>query len=963
MPVHVRCPNSECGKSLQCPDEHAGKVVQCPACGMQMQVPAAAPESTGPQTLGDYQLVRKIGQGGMGAVYEALQVRLNRTVALKILPAKSTQDRGFLERFYREAQAAAALNHPNIIQVYDIAEDQGHHFFAMELVDGENLMERLKRGGAIPSEEALEIIEQVAVGLQFAHQRSIIHRDIKPDNIMLSRDGQVKLADLGLAKSTEDDKGITQTGAGLGTPYYMAPEQAEDARNVDHRADIYALGITMLNLVTGKRPFDGDSAYSIIIQHRERELPAAQELGASISRGLEAVIHKMAAKDVSQRYQDYDSLLSDLGKVRSGQPPEAIAEKLRDLPTTPAISSHRTARARVATEKPEGKGKSWAAMAVAAVVLVAGIGVFLAMQSMLRSPQPRASATTSPARARARPSARAGSPGEGTARTEDLAALQAAAESYAREHPDEFAEIIGKFREVKSRGRGTVHGMEATDRVKAWQEKWDEAARAELSKRRLSAQEHLAAGQFAEAEKLWQEFPANLETESAKRRVAEETVRVWEELKGVAQRLDAEAEPLLAKEPSELSPGDLKALAALKAKAENPPEGLPDEATEALVSLVGKIDDSLEGHQESHAAERAEAFNTFWRHYERLMKARKFEPVEALLKRSKEAHEGEAMTRLAADTQIVKELLARTESNLPRLMGRNIRVGGISMKVSEVKDGRMYVDRGGAQMALGPEQLDSQTLLSLALSSDDGPGTILKQKALFMFYYGESSDAVKALKEAAESGVDLSWYQARLAPVLVTSTTPSEAEAKLPGPKPEPAAPPKEKPKRGRFKPGLVGRTKISGKPVDIVWICEHGQTFRHDELAKVVTARLRSMPRGGLSVVFQGGLHLKRGMKVQIRHVGGSSTGGVHSLSIDGKVVSQVGDDRSKNHVSEQGLARGKHTIRWVLTGGLFGNSFVKFENPRTGDLLPLYFTKEDLDSLKECPVKRDIIRVTSEK
>ena len=379
MPTSVLCPNPQCGKALNCPDELAGKTVQCPACGTQLQVPASPSQSSGPQVLGDYQLVRKIGQGGMGAVYEATQTKLNRPVALKILPAKSTQDQAFLERFYREAQAAAALNHPGIIQVYDIAEDQGHHFFAMELVDGENLMERLEREGPIPVDQALDFVTQVARGLQYAHQRSIIHRDIKPDNIMVSREGQVKLADLGLAKSTEDDKGVTQTGAGLGTPYYMAPEQAEDARNVDHRADIYALGITLLHLVTGKRPFDGDSAYGIVIQHREKELPSGQELGVGVPRGVEAVVHKMAAKGPGQRYQDYDALLSDLEKVKAGQPPEALAEKLRDLPTAPATPGQRTARARATREEPKKKGKPLVGIAVAAVLLVGGLGLLLAL--------------------------------------------------------------------------------------------------------------------------------------------------------------------------------------------------------------------------------------------------------------------------------------------------------------------------------------------------------------------------------------------------------------------------------------------------------------------------------------------------------------------------------------------------------------------------------------------------------
>jgi len=333
VPIQITCPNPGCGKALRCPEEHAGKAVQCPACDTQIQVSGGAEGKTLVLELGGYRLVRKLGEGGMGVVFEATQTRLNRRVALKVISEKATEDETYLARFYREAQSAAALNHPNIIQVYNIAEDRGQHFFSMEFVDGESARELLKREGRLLVDRALAIAEGVAGALQYADQQGIIHRDIKPDNIMVTREGQVKLADLGLAKRIADNSGMTQTGAGLGTPYYMAPEQAEDARSVDHRADIYALGITLLHLVTGKRPFDGESAYSIIIQHREKELPSARELGAEIPLGVEGLIRKMCAKDPEQRHQDYDSLLADLARVRTGMPSSVRAEGAPEQPT------------------------------------------------------------------------------------------------------------------------------------------------------------------------------------------------------------------------------------------------------------------------------------------------------------------------------------------------------------------------------------------------------------------------------------------------------------------------------------------------------------------------------------------------------------------------------------------------------------------------------------------------------
>ncbi|MDP6526710.1 MAG: serine/threonine-protein kinase, partial [Kiritimatiellia bacterium] len=210
---------------MKCPDDSAGTQMKCPKCKSIVDIPAEADHAG--DSLGDYELVRKVGEGGMGSVYEAIQTKLGRKVALKILPRKFTEDDRFLGRFRREARSAAMLNHPNIIQVYDIDVDSGTHFFSMEYVDGETLLQRMKRTGKLSPREAIEIIEKVADALGYAHDESIIHRDIKPENIMLSDKGRVKLADLGLAKQVDDaDSNVTQSGAAVGTPYYMAPEQA-----------------------------------------------------------------------------------------------------------------------------------------------------------------------------------------------------------------------------------------------------------------------------------------------------------------------------------------------------------------------------------------------------------------------------------------------------------------------------------------------------------------------------------------------------------------------------------------------------------------------------------------------------------------------------------------------------------------------------------------------------------------
>jgi len=270
-----------------------------------------------PQQLGDFEVIRKIGEGGMGAVYEGIQKRLNRRVAIKVLSHRLASDGEFLKRFQREAQATASINHPNLIQIFDFGEEDGIHFYAMEYAEGKNLSELLKQAGKLELKLALDAAIKVAGALRYAHSLGIIHRDIKPDNIMLTNSGQIKLADLGLAKRLDDDSALTMTGMGLGSPHYMAPEQAHDARRVDHRADIYALGITLLTLVSGRRPFRGKSPFALVKEHEQTPLPSGAKLGTLLPPVLEVIIQKMAAKNPENRYQDYDGLLTDLETARA----------------------------------------------------------------------------------------------------------------------------------------------------------------------------------------------------------------------------------------------------------------------------------------------------------------------------------------------------------------------------------------------------------------------------------------------------------------------------------------------------------------------------------------------------------------------------------------------------------------------------------------------------------------------
>ena len=263
--------------------------------------------------LGEFEVLERLGQGGMGAVYKARQSVLKRLVAIKTLSPALAMDGEFVTRFHNEAVAAAALNHPNLVQVYAAGENAGQHWFAMEFVDGESVQKRLDRLGKLEPEEAIAICMHVATALDFGWRKAqLIHRDIKPDNIFLSNDGEVKLGDLGLAKSASQENSLTMTGASMGTPLYISPEQTEGRRDIDLRSDIYSLGCTLFHLICGSPPYSGESAVGVMIKHVSAPLPDICAAYSHVHPAIAAVVLKMMQKAPSDRYQSYSELTTDL---------------------------------------------------------------------------------------------------------------------------------------------------------------------------------------------------------------------------------------------------------------------------------------------------------------------------------------------------------------------------------------------------------------------------------------------------------------------------------------------------------------------------------------------------------------------------------------------------------------------------------------------------------------------------
>ncbi|MHC4598328.1 MAG: serine/threonine protein kinase [Planctomycetota bacterium] len=455
-------------------------------------------KTLGKPRIGGYELDTELGRGGMGVVFKARQLSLEREVALKVIPKTITASKDFKERFFREARTAAKLNHPNIVKAIDAGETARHFFFAMELIPGQTLMEVIRHAKKIPEKQGIAYAIQIAQALRHAHQHGLVHRDIKPENLLIDPESkQIKVTDLGLAKSTEEkDSAITQEGTTVGTPYYISPEQVAAKKDVDIRADLYALGGTLYHMLVGSPPFTAESPVLVIKKHLDEKPVAPKVRKPGLSNEINRIVMQLLEKERENRYPDPAALLEDLERLRRLGPEKAAAATGAKAPLGAAKSAAKRPKAKPFPTVPVVAGASALVALIIIVAIVAGGGGKGDGGGKSTASKDRTGDvdTSSPRESREK---------------EARAALERA-HGFAEKNPNRFDRILANYREVLERYRRTAAFAEAQKAIRDVETRRNKRTQMVLEDRKTVARRLAEKEDFRAALDALDEFPRDL---------------------------------------------------------------------------------------------------------------------------------------------------------------------------------------------------------------------------------------------------------------------------------------------------------------------------------------------------------------------------------------------------------------------------------------------------------------------
>jgi serine/threonine-protein kinase len=794
---------------------------------------ASMSEDKPPIAIPGYEIESKIGKGGMGVVYKAKQISLDRVVAVKILAKRLSNDEVFVQRFLREARSAAKIDHPNVVRAIDAGKIGDTFFFVMEYVAGQTLRARLDTGGAVSQEEALDITEKVTEALIHADALGIVHRDIKPDNIMLTPDGNVKLSDLGLAKEVFDSS-VTMTGNVVGTPYYMSPEQIEGKPDVDIRSDIYSLGATLYQMLTNEYPFAATTPTAVIAKHLNEKRPDASAKNAAISKPVSLLVKKMMARDRTMRPKDALELKNLIGKTREGirlalglplerQPGKPMAEELAAaiekksaFPLVPVIGGAALCLILalvVILLATRGKEETPADEKTAAVEKTAPEP----KAEPTRPPKPetvteepaappaepataaKAEQPKEPAPAPAAPSASAKPPAPSRPPVRSMSSLRMQFESRRR-----YSEV------TRAKQKYAKDPLRFIAECEAFIAKYPDTRSAERAKEEIAlangsiatmfataqrqAGQQLAAGNYRGGEQKYLHFLTYVPKDPWLKRAEAELARVRASARKAYETERKKADDLMAagksSEAYELMLDLIDKTTVESAK----------QAAGTLRSLdrtQRKIEETRRKQEEMLAKARSQAFEDF----DTGGLSGVSTAYEGLLRDSRFSFARDSLEREAKTLEKIGRVLKKAEDKAATRIGKEMTVHGIAGKIVRVEKGSITVEAGGAQFSEKIAKLKSAEILDLA-----GVSTKIDsiEAAIVHVSCGEYPTARRMLDRLSKAGDDVTAPMA-----ILTEIQGRTGETKATEPASSPGAPARAASVKPGQIPGFVVETSL----------------------------------------------------------------------------------------------------------------------------------------------------------